>query len=95
MDCRRRESPRSDVLEGNIINQSKVSFGVLQVRSNSNAERWNLGQRLSDMFDICKRDFQKGTLISFVYFNFMTMYLETVLRRRRVRDGSCASTQRL
>ena len=23
------------------------------------------------------------------------MYLETVLRRRRVRDGSCASTQRL
>ena len=95
MDCRRRESPRSDVYEGNIINQSKVSFGVLQVRSNSDTERWNLGQRLFDMFDICKLDFQKETLISFVYFNFMTMYLETVLRRRRVRDGSYASTQRL
>ena len=69
MDCRCRESPRSDVLEGNIINQSKVSFGVLQGRSNSDAERWNLGQRLFDMFDICKRDFQRETSISFVYFN--------------------------
>ena len=72
MYCRCRESPRSDVLEANIINQSKVNFGVLQGRSNSDAERWNLGQRLFDMFDICKRDFQRETLISFIYFNFMT-----------------------